>query len=321
MKTTMDQHLPMLNFEPPQEPSKDRPPPAYDGPMTNGTSLEKKRSISKDKVQALDVDVRSVNSTTSSIAELSDTLLPNVPFTPGPSFHVAARGIAAVRLPFPSSELEIDILKPDGSVAYTSTRARKSKGDCILASIHHGTLISTNYFWGPSRQPILRYHNHYGHYNSTENGAETFDKPDSIFDIKSKWTSRAITMVHRESGRVFEWSYEKMKTVDKKKANLLVLRQKSGDTATEVNGRDDESDGKGKVLAQLIRSDATRTPGSKSCSAGNGGQLVLDQEAAAALNEPLIVATCLMMLKKEIDRRRAIQMAMMAGIASGGGGG
>lgn len=88
-----------------------------------------------------------------------------------------------------------------------------------------------------------------------------------------------------------------------------------------MKGKDGKSDGKGTVLAQLIRGDATRTPGSKSCSAGNGGQLVLDQDAAAALDEPLIVATCLMMLKKEIDRRRAIQMALMVSIASGGGGG
>ena len=110
-----------------------------------------------------------------------------------------------------------------------------------------------------------------------------------------------------------------MKTADKKKADLLVLRQKDFRAAMEVRRKDSMSDRKGKVLAHLIRSDATSTPGSKSCSAGNGGQLVLDKDAVAGLDEPPTVATCLMMLK-EIDRRRAMQMRMILSIASGAAG-
>lgn len=226
MTTTIDHNLPMLNFEPPHEASDNHLPPAYDGPMTEGTSLDNKGLTSKEKERNLDVDVRSVNSTTSSVAELPDTFLSNVSFTPGSSFHVAARGIAALRLPFPSSELEIDILNSNGSVAYTSTRERKSKGDCVLAAPNKGDLISTNYFFGPSKQPTLRHLDQHGYAGSAENGAGN-DKTDGIFDVKSKWTSRAITMVHRDSGRIFEWSYEKMKTADKKKANLLVFARKT----------------------------------------------------------------------------------------------
>ncbi len=319
----MNRHAPTLHSQSVEDTSTDQPPPAYDGDMTEGTSLDKKLHATIDKESRLDVGVRSINSTTSSIAELSDTLLPNISFTPGPSFHVAARGIAAFRLPFPSSELEIDIFKPDGSVAYTSTRARKSKGDCILAAPNKGDLICTNYFFGPGKQPIFKDLNQLGYAEPLEKEASghKLGKADSIFEIKSSWTSRAITLVHRDSGHVFEWSYEKINNADKKRANLLVLQGKGIQAAMEIKAINNKSEEKGKVLAQLIRSEATRTLGSKSCSAGNGGQLVLDQDAAAALKEPLIIATCLMMLKKEIDRRRAIQMAMMASIAGGGGGG
>ena len=316
----MEHNPPTLNFEPPHN---EVPPPAYDEPMTNGTSLDKKRPGTdlKDKETHLDVDVRSVNSATSSTIDFSDTLLPNASFTPGSSFHVASRGVAAFRLPLPSSELEIEITNSNGSVAYTSTRARKSKGDCILASREGGDLISTNYFFGPQRQPILKDLSQFDYSNPISGEAsKPFDKTDSLFDIKSKWNSRAIIMVHRPTGKVFEWSYEKTRTADKKKALLLVLRLKDNQSALEVKGSDDESDGKGKVIAQLIRSETTRTPGTKSCTAGNGGQLVLDRDAAEAMEEPLIIATSLMMLKKEIDRRRAIQFMILAGGAGGGGG-
>jgi hypothetical protein len=177
-------------------------------------------------------------------------------------------------------------------------------------------VLSTNYFFGPSKQPILRWL--FVPLDTTKDIKDT-----GIFEIKSKWTSRTITMVHKDTGRVYEWSYDKTKTTEGKKANLIVLRMKDARASALVQGRDyaGEADGTGKVLAQLIRSETTRTPGTGSSTAGNGGQLVLDRDAHAGMEEPLIVATCLMMLKKEIDRRRALQFMMLSGAASGGGGG
>jgi hypothetical protein len=87
--------------------------------------------------------------------------------------------------------------------------------------------------------------------------------------------------------------------------NLIILHRK-------------QDHGSDKVLAQLVRSDETRTTGSSRSTAGNGGVLMVDQEACKSLDETLIISTCLIMLKKEIDRRRAVQMAVMAGIAAGG---
>lgn len=74
---------------------------------------------------------------------------------------------------------------------------------------------------------------------------------------------------------------------------------------------------KDKLLAALVRTEDTRTPGTRKSDAGNGGLLVLDEDATKLMNEETIVATCLMMLKKEIDRQRMVQIALMTG---GGGG-
>jgi hypothetical protein len=68
-------------------------------------------------------------------------------------------------------------------------------------------------------------------------------------------------------------------------------------------------------LAALIRNEGTRTSGSKSCSAGSGGKLLLGEgfDSKEGLSEDLVVATCLLMLKTEIDRRRAVQFMVIAG--------
>jgi len=91
-----------------------------------------------------------------------------------------------------------------------------------------------------------------------------------------------------------------MKDDEGKRVNIIALREKST----------------GKILAQLIRGEGSRTEGTSRCTAGNGGQLILDQEAGSQINEALIVASCLTMLKKEIDRRRGVQTAVIVGAVS-----
>lgn len=70
-------------------------------------------------------------------------------------------------------------------------------------------------------------------------------------------------------------------------------------------------------LAELIRSDSTRTPGTSKLTAGNGGLLVFSKECAVVVEERLVVASCLVMLKKEVDRRRMVQMVALGGAAGG----
>lgn len=246
------------------------------------TSYEKPTHL---EVETKEWDVRS-----DSVAsfDTSETLIDDPAFTPGSIFHIHAAGIPVFRLPLPSSELEINVFHNDGSLAYTSTREKRCSGNAILSHPKLGELVSTTYFFGPGRDPEIRL---------IQSG--NTDQP--VFKVKGQWTSRSITLTDNE-GKAFTWSYTNVKEPSGKKAHVLVLRKKEG-----------KSDG--KVLAQLIRGEETRTPGSKPSTAGNGGQLVLDQDAPSAMDESLIIATCLMMLKKEIDRRRSTQYAMLAGAA------
>ncbi|KAF9732599.1 hypothetical protein PMIN01_09457 [Paraphaeosphaeria minitans] len=149
--------------------------------------------------------------------------------------------------------------------------------------------IATQYFFRPGQRPR----------------APTLDAgegEDNIIKTVSKWTSRAQKFLLHDD-RTFEWEYEKEKGSREqgKKDTSLVLT---------MNGR---------RIAALIRSEETRTLGSKSCSAGNGGELVLGHEAGGkeGISEELVITTVLLMLKKEIDRRRTVQFMMIAAAISG----
>ena len=216
------------------------------------------------------------------------TLLDAPNFHPGTIFYVAQRGIGACRVLTPSSELLTEIFYEDGSVAYTSIRAKWSSGSAVLNHSKLGDLISTTYVWGPGHPPVLR----------LLGAQESFDP----ITINGKWFSRT-TGFTTPDGRIFEWSYAKTKDTNEKRVNLIVLQEK----------------GAREILAQLIRGEGTRSEGTSRCTAGNGGQLILDQEATSHIEEALIIATCLVMLKREIDRRRGAQAANIAGAVSGGG--
>lgn len=121
-------------------------------------------------------------------------------------------------------------------------------------------------------------------------------------------------------------------------ASLLVL-ERVVRVATDLSGSSSSASGsKGKggkgsgeeevctVVAQFVRGEGCRTPGSGASAAGNGGRLVMDLgvwEAGDVKVERemavlMVVTTCLVMLKREVDRRRAQQIAIMAGAAGGG---
>jgi hypothetical protein len=69
-------------------------------------------------------------------------------------------------------------------------------------------------------------------------------------------------------------------------------------------------------VAQFIRGEGTRTPGSRRNTAGNGGRLEMclrseaedGEEGEIMVDELTVVMTCMVMMKKEIDRLRTVQM-------------
>lgn len=218
------------------------------------------------------------------------TLGPCSTFTPTKKLLINTKGVPVLRLPLPPSELQISIHNPNGGIAYLSTRARRSSGNCVLTDAEGRQVVGTRYFWGPGRDPILQLlHN---------------DEVEGKNEIKtaSKWTSRAQKFVLPD-GRTLEWEYKRERGFggDGKKGTALALSMA------------------GQRVAVLIRNEETRTFGSKSCSAGNGGELVLGKGVGGeeGVDEEVVVATCLLMLKKEVDRRRTVQMLMTSGTASG----
>lgn len=254
---------------------------------------------------AIDSDYKaraSISSSTTTLYTLNTNSDPSFTFTPTRILHIDSRGIGAFRLPIPSREKEITISNSDGSQAYTSIRDKLWSGNSLLSHAKRGDLIRTDYFFGPSREPIL---------HLLQAGTQTSNVPSEIH-VTGQWTSRTTRFV-MPSGREYEWFYAKEKS-NGQRTNLLVLRSVS---KAEGNNKDVVEH---RRIAQLVRGAETRTPGTTRCTAGNGGELQLDEkmiegELEFELDTSVVVATCLMMLKKEIDRRRLIQMCVIGGAA------
>ena len=213
-------------------------------------------------------------------------------FSPTQILTVNAQGIGIFRLPLPSRQTEIAVYNPDSSEAYVSMRDKRCSGNAVLSHPVRGNLIRTEYFFGPGRDPVVYL-------------LQMSSKFPEKFTVSGKWTSRSMRF--SMSGEIYEWKYVKEKRGDGQKVNLLVFRA--------VGEEARKQDPKGHQIAQLVRGEDTRTPGTSRCTAGNGGELQIDGAAAQSfeIDEAVIVATCLTMLKKEIDRRRMAQLAVIAG--------
>ena len=253
----------------------------------------------------IQVSSTSIYSTNTGITRVDD----DASFNPGTKLHIHARGHNLIRLPLPSSELEIAITDPSGTPVYTSTREKRCSGNAILSHAKLGDLISTTYFFGPNRDPVIRM-------------LQPVDVSLDMVKVQTRWMSRA-TAFTLPNGKSFEWFYNSARGDPEsregkgEKINVLVLRQIDADSGKLLRKKKKER-GESRAIAKLIRSNETRTEGTSRMTAGNGGELVLDVDAASYMDESIIVATCLMMLKKEIDRRRGAQAAVMAGAAGGG---
>lgn len=247
-----------------------------------------------------------VSLSSSSASTLCASTDPSPYFRPSRTLNINAQGIRAIRPPLPDSQFEITVTHPDGSEAYTSTRDRRWSGNCVLSHPKLGDLLRTEYFFGPNRDPVL-------HLLQT---SDVLPEEPSI-KLSGRWTSRSIGFT-LPSGAEFEWSYAKERRGDGQKVKLIVLQAVGG--AKGGDGKEKEVPSHSCRIAQLVRCDETRTPGTSRCSAGNGGELQIDEEAlrVCELDEAILIATCLVNLKREGDRRRMIQCAAMAGGGAGG---
>lgn len=310
--------------EPPVEPQADQEAlPAY---SPSELSSESNQQLAQDvanitqdeKRELVEADARSIVSEESSLPA----------YTPGTFNHskslvIVAQGMRFIRFPCPSSELEVPIYHANGEIAYLSKRETRRSGNAVLYSPERGELISSHYLFGPGRDPTLTM-------LSEEDG-----KNQVV--VSGKWTSRSHNFIYTPAPVSFDWVYRREKVEpaleepvvrhapigasnEKTQADEAAANKKQEPTKqTFLSLEVRQKDKKDQVqrIAQLIRNEETRTPGTKSSYAGNGGELRIDSLAAKAVGIPeeLIVATCLMMLKKEMDRRRVVQFMIIGAIA------
>lgn len=136
------------------------------------------------------------------------------------------------------------------------------------------------------------------------------DVTADVFEINGKSLLTRTTCLESRKWGKFEWRYagkseRSLIEPEAKVNNLLVLEK----VVIGESGKEERI-----KVAQLVRSEGTRTPGTKASYAGNGGSLEMclrDEDGRELVDEVTVAMTCLVMLKKEIDRLRGTQIAVM----------
>lgn len=201
-----------------------------------------------------------------------------------------------------------------GEVEYTSIRLKRTSNSCALvrgSDLTCTPLISTIYRWGPGRPPKMRVLPH-DTSASVEDAINNDHVECELVEVRNRSiVSRAQKM--DTSFGTFEWRYgsrdERKEAYDA--ASLLILERT--DPVSSAGGK---SGKRGVRVAQLVRNDAFRTPGTSRYMGGNGGRLMMDlsmwtdeKKASAKDVEAFVVAGCICMLKREADRFRNNQTA------------
>lgn len=230
---------------------------------------------------------------------------------PTHTYQVESEGHPLLALPLAPrpSPIGVFAVRPDGSLgplAYQSLRHARCSGDSVLVRADDplalAPLCSTTYRFGPGRPPRIQLQGEL----ARRGGGEAFD-------VAGEGVCTRAHSVRTHLGTL-RWRYAgRRETRAAGASSLLVLERVTGVGAAERRMR----------IAQLVRSEALRTPGTTRATAGNGGRLLMDLgewaggKAEARAAEVLVLSSCLVMLKKEVDRRRAAQFMVLAG-ASGG---
>ena len=236
-------------------------------------------------------------------------------FTPGRAIAINSNSIRPLWMPQSNSDFKISVTlnSPDSELAYTSKRSKRGYGNHVLSAPGRGNLVVTLSEPGIGKEPkIALLAQSSVHINDDDenedvgmgetDGAHTIEAI-GLVTTKGKWTSRAREL-KMPDGHIFEWQYLHDKftpvTVVERENNVVDKRTRLA--LRDMRGK--------KIVAMLVRSDETITPGMMKCMAGVGGLLVFDAENGGLMDEALVVSSCIMMLMKEKDRRRAFQLLL-----------
>lgn len=200
-----------------------------------------------------------------------------------------------------------------GESEYTSLRLKKSSNSCALvrSSDPNHPLISTIYRWGPGRHPRMRILPP-NTSASVEDAINDSHVECELIEVRSRSLISRAQKFETSFG-TFQWRYggrsERKETYDA--ASLLVMERT--DPVPLAGGKRGK---RGILVAQLVRNDEFRTPGTSRYMGGNGGRLMMDlsmwadeKKANAKDVEAFVVASCICMLKREADRFRDNQIA------------
>ncbi|KAI0974927.1 hypothetical protein F4678DRAFT_470233 [Xylaria arbuscula] len=264
-----------------------------------------------------------------STAEASSSLAISSTFTPTKQLQLQTPGKNFLSFPTPTRPDPIPIftLTAAGTLdrpLYLSIRPQTRSGSCFLTYGDDETqapLTTTTYRfgYGPGRRPIIVLG------NPTRNPALAGETGQGIEIAGRSLFSRAIRF-HVPGLGSFGWRYADSAERSAVSADSLLVCEIFDNSSTpEQNAKGkaaekNKNEGKGQRIAQLVRNERFRSPGSSRSSAGNGGRLMLDlsvfEEKARERVEWLVVTTAVAMLKREVDRRRAQQIAAIGVLAS-----
>jgi len=125
-----------------------------------------------------------------------------------------------------------------------------------------------------------------------------------LVEVKSRSLVSRAQVLDTSLGK-FEWRNGTGEERTTFHADSLLVMERI-DPVILTNGEKSKS---GVRVAQFIRNDQFRTPGTKKNSGGNGGRLMMDlrmwdddENASAHDVEAFVVASCILMLKREADR-------------------
>lgn len=217
-------------------------------------------------------------------------------FTPTNHLQIQAIGYD-VNQALTSRTLEnIFVFRPKSSEAeYASMRLTKNSNSCALVrtSDPHATLISTIYRFGPGRHPRMRILPP----NSVVSVKEAIENDNvrgELVEVKSRSMVSRGQVFDTSLGK-FEWRYGTREEQAACNADSLLVMER-------IDGKSKS----GSRIAQLIRNDEFRTPGTRQYSGGNGGRLMMDlrmwNDDSPECVEAFVVASCILMLKREADR-------------------